>query len=129
MARFSDALRGEVTPIIAREFGLTHEANCKWRSTLARHLAAHAQLVHQICDSQDNMADIQRLGRAMTEVPRLSQLDQNIGPGNSDPENTVRPHLSIEDLDRRRPWSSQGIKAVLSPSPTFTEVKIGRAHV
>ena len=68
------------------------------------------------------MADLQQPGRSLPEVPLLSQMTQEgAHPGNGDPPNGAQPTVASSDSERRRPWSSQGIKAILSPSPTFTE--------
>lgn len=75
------------------------------------------------------MAIFQHAGRPLPEVPLLSQMTQGVVHlGNDDPgnDNGVPDFPALEpalEVDKRRPWSSQGIKTPLSPSPTLIEAR------
>ena len=68
------------------------------------------------------MAEMQSAERVVPNIPLLSQMTQEgTVPGNYDPESSNTLDFPPLDADKRRPWSSQGIKTTLSPSPTLIE--------
>lgn len=69
------------------------------------------------------MADFQHGGRSLPEVPLLSQMTHRNGIqlGNSDLPKLEVPDDTFRQPEAKRPWSAQGIKTILSPSPTFIE--------
>ena len=70
------------------------------------------------------MADFQQGGRSLPEVPLLSQMtQQGVQPGNGDCSKLELPEVSLRQPEAKRPWSAQGIKTTLSPSPTFIEAR------
>ncbi|KAL8956233.1 MAG: hypothetical protein Q9183_006372, partial [Haloplaca sp. 2 TL-2023] len=66
----------------------------------------------------------------MNATPEREQEQDTHGTGNHDRPQATSPEIEISKSPRRpRPWSTQGIQAVLSPSPPFLEAKTSKDDI